>query len=76
VLSPTTRRDDRRKKLPVYVREGVAHIWLIDPEARLVEVFVPVAGKPTLIATASDEDPIRLPPFDVDLHPVRYWLDP
>ncbi|MBI2390054.1 MAG: Uma2 family endonuclease [Deltaproteobacteria bacterium] len=75
VLSPRTRRDDRRKKLPIYVRAGVAQIWLVDPEARLIEVFVPVDGNPTLIATASDEEPIRLPPFELDLHPVRYWLD-
>jgi Uma2 family endonuclease len=74
VLSPTTARDDRKKKLPLYVREGVAHVWIVDPEARLIEVFVPVDGKPTLIASASDEEAIRIPPFDLDLHPPRWWL--
>lgn len=76
VLSPSTARDDRQKKLPLYVREGVAHVWIVDPEARLVEVFVPVEGKPTLIASASDEETTRIPPFDLDVHPAGWWLPP
>ena len=75
VLSRSTKRDDRKKKLPIYVREGVSHIWIVDPEVRLVEVFSPVDGRPTLIASASDEETFRLPPFELDLHPSRWWLE-
>lgn len=39
VLSPSTVTLDRRDKLPVYAREGVGHVWLVDPEARTVEVL-------------------------------------
>src|SRR5689334_25190870 len=39
VLSPSTARLDRAAKLPVYAREGVKHVWLVDPEARMLEVF-------------------------------------
>ena len=39
VLSPSTGRFDRGKKLPVYAREGVPWVWLVDPVARMVEVF-------------------------------------
>ena len=74
VLSPTTARTDRKKKLPLYIAEGVRHVWIVDPEARLVEVFVPVEGKPTLIASGGDEQTLRLPPFDLDLHPAGWWL--
>ena len=34
VLSPSTRRFDLQEKRPVYAREGVAHLWLIDPTDR------------------------------------------
>lgn len=33
----TTVRYDREVKLPLYARQGVAEVWLIDLEARLVE---------------------------------------
>ena len=31
VLSPSTSRFDRKRKLPIYHREGVGHAWLLDP---------------------------------------------
>jgi hypothetical protein len=31
VLSPGTARIDRVRKMPIYARENVDHIWLIDP---------------------------------------------
>jgi Uma2 family endonuclease len=34
VLSPSTQRHDRHGKMPVYQRERVAHVWLVDPIAR------------------------------------------
>lgn len=39
VLSPSTRAMDRKAKLPVYAREGVRHVWLVDPDTRTLEVF-------------------------------------
>src|SRR5262245_52490577 len=39
VLSPGTMAHDRGAKMPVYAREGVAFVWLVDPSARLLEVF-------------------------------------
>ncbi|MFY2557100.1 Uma2 family endonuclease [Corallococcus terminator] len=38
VLSPSTSRLDRSLKLPLYAREGVRHVWIIDPIARTLEV--------------------------------------
>ena len=31
VLSPRTSKLDRARKLPVYAREQVGHVWLVDP---------------------------------------------
>ena len=34
VLSPSTRDLDRHGKRPIYAREGVNHLWFVDPAAR------------------------------------------
>jgi Uma2 family endonuclease len=39
VLSPSTAKRDRGVKFDVYERHGVGEYWLIDPEARFVEVY-------------------------------------
>ncbi len=76
VLSPTTAKDDLGTKLPHYVRAGVPYVWIVDPAANLIQVFAPENGKPALIATASDEASVRLPPFELDLDPRRLWVSP
>lgn len=40
VLSPSTVRLDRVRKNHVYAREGVGHLWFVDPLAHTLEVFV------------------------------------
>ncbi|MCC7385668.1 MAG: Uma2 family endonuclease [Deltaproteobacteria bacterium] len=39
ILSPGTAKTDRSKKLTVYARERVGHVWLIDPELKTLEVY-------------------------------------
>lgn len=39
VLSPSTETFDRRQKLPRYAPAGVAHLWLVDPSTRRLEVY-------------------------------------
>lgn len=39
VLSTSTVSLDRNVKLPVYAREGIGHVWLVDPKARTLEVL-------------------------------------
>ena len=64
VLSPSTRRLDLHEKRPVYAREGVTHLWLPDPFDRTLEAFALADGRWTLIATAQDDDPVSIPPFE------------
>lgn len=39
VLSPSTQALDRGAKMDIYKREGVAHVWLVDPLARTLEAY-------------------------------------
>ena len=63
-LSAETRELDLEAKLPVYAREGVSHLWLIDPTDRTLEAFELRAGKWELIARARDDEPVSIRPFD------------
>jgi len=45
VLSPETARQDRREKVALYAASGVKEYWLLDPEARLVDLLVNEAGR-------------------------------
>ena len=64
VLSPGTRRLDLHEKRPVYAREGVSYLWLVDPTDRTLEAFELHDSKWLLIASAKDDDPVNIRPFD------------
>lgn len=64
VLSPGTQSMDRSRKLPIYRRERVAHVWLVDPLAQLLEVYRLDGDTYRLVAAHSDDAVIRAEPFD------------
>ena len=64
VLSASTRKLDLHEKRPVYAREGVPHLWLVDPTDRTLEAFELHEGQWLLIASAKDDDPVSIRPFD------------
>jgi len=65
ILSPSTARTDRAVKMPVYAREGVGHLWLVDPDARILEVYaLREDGHWLLLDTLKDVDAVRQPPFE------------
>lgn len=65
VLSPSTVRIDRTDKLRIYAEYGVKHCWLVDPDARTLEVMALTGDKWLLAATFKDADPVAAPPFEV-----------
>ncbi|WP_342673903.1 Uma2 family endonuclease [Chondromyces crocatus] len=75
VLSPSTATDDRFDKLPVYAREGVTWVWLIDPIKRTFEVqhLGPRKRWETELLVKGD-DVVRAAPFDaIDLPLTILW---
>ena len=74
VLSPSTRRLDLLGKRPIYAHEGVQHLWFVDPIDRTLEAFKLHDGRWLLIATAQDEDPVSISPFEaVDFSLGTLW---
>ena len=63
MLSASTRRLDLQGKRPIYAREGVAHLWLVDPMDRTLEAFELRDGEWVLIAFAKDDEPVSIRPF-------------
>ena len=64
VLSASTRKLDLHGKRPVYAREGVGYLWLVDPTDRTLEAFELREGQWVLIASAKDDEPVSIRPFD------------
>ncbi len=70
VLSPSTRRLDVNEKRAIYAREGVSHLWFVDPDARTLEAFELHEGQWLLQATLVDDAPVSLTPFDAITFPL------
>ena len=56
ILSPSNAHLDRKAKLRVYARTGVAELWLVDPERRLVQVFHLQADAQRPVVTCGEGD--------------------
>jgi Uma2 family endonuclease len=74
VVSPSTGRLDRARKLPRYATHGVAHAWLIDPLQQTLEVHRLVEGRWLTIAVHSGDEALRAEPFDeIELPLSALW---
>lgn len=75
-VSPGTERLDRAKKVPVYARENVSHLWLVNPLARTLEVYRLAEGRWLLLATHEGAARVRAEPLDaVELELAPLWAD-
>jgi Uma2 family endonuclease len=74
VLSKSTRRMDKVQKRRIYAREGVRHVWHVDPLARTLEVFRLTEGQWLLVHTFSGEERVRAEPFEaIELEMALVW---
>lgn len=64
VLSPGTASHDRIKKMPRYARACVGHAWLIDPDARSLEVYRREAEAWLYVAGFEGDAVVRAEPFE------------
>jgi Uma2 family endonuclease len=76
VLSPSTERIDRSRKLRIYAGAGVAHAWLVKPTDRTLEVLRLRDGLWTIVALWEDTAVVRAEPFEaIELELGRLWPD-
>jgi Uma2 family endonuclease len=76
VLSQSTIRLDRLKKMPIYAQFGVSFIWLVDPVARTLEVFRLESGHWLLTMTAGEDQKVRAEPFqEIEIDLSNLWWD-
>ena len=74
VVSPGTGRLDRVKKLPAYARAAVPHAWIVDPEARTLEVLRRQGEGWLLAATHGGDEIVRAEPFGaIELDLLALW---
>jgi len=75
VVSPSTEGIDRRKKLPIYARAGVRHMWLIDPLQRTLEVLRLESQRWSLVADHQGSASVRAEPFEaIELALRALWI--
>lgn len=76
VISPSTGRIDRSRKMGVYAREGVRNLWFVDPLARSLEVYRLEGGRWVVASGHGGTDVIRAEPFEaIAIELERWWLD-
>ncbi|MCP3165901.1 Uma2 family endonuclease [Myxococcus qinghaiensis] len=76
VLAPSTTALDRTRKLPLYARHGVSHVWLVDPAARTLETYQRVKRGWLLTGCYESDALVRAEPFSsapVELESL--WLN-
>ena len=66
VLSPSTEHIDRNEKLPIYARESVRHVWLIEPEKKHLEVLELDGASYRSTGAWTGEATVRAAPFEAE----------
>ena len=76
VVSPTTAAADRVRKMRIYAREEVGHLWLAEPLAKTLEVYRLENGRWVVVSTHTGGEHVRAEPFAaVELEISRWWLE-
>ena len=74
VVSPTSRRYDRMKKLQWYAQLGVPEYWLVDPEAQMLERLVLRDGVYAIVESLAGDEVFRPASFEgLEIPLARLW---
>jgi Uma2 family endonuclease len=74
IVSPSTQKIDRTLKLGIYAREGVRHVWLVEPLKRTLEVLKLAGGVYVAILMLHGDAVASAEPFDAVPFPLkRIW---
>jgi Uma2 family endonuclease len=74
VLSPSTEKHDRDRKMPLYAAHGVLHAWLLDPVARILEVYTLRRGRWSAPVIHTGSARVRVAPFEaIEIELAVLW---
>jgi Uma2 family endonuclease len=75
VVSPSTGALDRGRKMRVYARESVGHLWIVDPIVRTLEVYRLETGRWVVVSAHGGPERVRAEPFEaLEIDIARWWL--
>ena len=76
VISPSTAGLDRVRKMPLYARAEVGHIWLVEPLERTLEVFRRQEANWLRVASFLGDEVVRAEPFEaVEIDLSNLWAE-
>jgi Uma2 family endonuclease len=74
VISESTEKVDRTRKMRIFRREAVGHVWLLSPSLQTLEVYRYEGGRYLLLETYEGGAPVRAEPFDaIELELAALW---
>jgi Uma2 family endonuclease len=74
ILSPSTERDDRVRKLPIFAQSKVQYAWLVDPLLRTLEVLRLSGGSWVIAGAYQNAERVRAEPFDaIEIDLSQIW---
>lgn len=76
ILSESTASIDRSAKMPIYGREGVPYLWLVDPIIRTLEVFLLREAGWLLHSVHREDATVNAPPFEEASLRLSAWWPP
>jgi len=74
VISPSSGRLDRLKKMPLYARADVDYAWIVDPEQQTLEAYRREGDRWLLLAMHGEEALVHIEPFDaIEIDLTLIW---
>jgi len=76
ILSPSSARTDRIKKMRIFAEHEVPYAWLVDPLAKTLEVFTLESGKWVIQGLHAEDEKVRAVPFEeVEIDLTHLWIE-
>lgn len=77
VISPSSGPLDRFRKMPIYLREGVGHMWIVDPVQQTLECYENNEHTWQVVPVAGENGVVRVAPFEeIEIDLALLWGAP